>query len=71
MTREAALTELVSFAPIEQADSFALTMAEVKQTDRAITSSVAILCAQEAGYDVSQNAQTLMEIYESAAKKRG
>jgi glycosyltransferase involved in cell wall biosynthesis len=69
VTREAALTELVSFAPIEQADSFARAMAGVKQTDRAITSSVAILRAQEAGYDVSQNAQTLMEIYESAAQR--
>jgi hypothetical protein len=57
----------VSFAPIEQADSFARAMAGVKQTDRATTSSVAILRAQEAGYDVSQNAQTLMELYESAA----
>ncbi len=69
VTREAALTELVSFAPIEQAEAFALAMRGVKQTDRAITSSVAILRAQEAGYDVSQNAQTLMEIYESAAQK--
>jgi len=69
VTREAALTELVSFAPIEHAEAFALAMSGVKQTDRAITSSVAILRAQEAGYDVSQNAQTLMQIYESAVQK--
>ena len=70
VTREAALTELVSFASIERAEEFALAMAKVKQTDRAITSSVATLRAQEAGYDVSQNAQELMELYESAARRQ-
>ena len=69
VTREAALTELVTFASIERAEAFAGAMAAVRQTDRAITSAVAILQAQEAGYDVSQNAQTLMQIYESTAQK--
>ena len=71
VTREAALTELVSFASIERAEEFALAMEKTvaRKADRAITSSVAILRAQEAGYDVTQNAQTLMQIYESAVQR--
>jgi hypothetical protein len=40
-----------------------------RKADRAIMSAVAILHAEEKGYDVSQNAQTLMQIYQSAAAK--
>jgi len=71
VTREAALTELVSFAPIEQAETFAAAMAEVREADRAIVSAVAILRAAEAGYDISQNAEALMQIYESAVNQSG
>ena len=71
VTREVALTELVSFASIDRAEEFAGAMEKTmsRKADRAITSAVAILRAQEKGYDVSQNAQTLMQIYESAAVK--
>lgn len=69
VTREAALTDLVSYAPTEQAEVFADAMAKVREADRAIVSAVAILRAAEAGYDVSQNAETLMQIYESAVKQ--
>ena len=71
VTREAALTELVSFASIERAEDFAYAMEQsmARKADRAIVSAVAILHAEEKGYDVSQNAQTLMQIYQSAAVK--
>ncbi len=71
VTREAALTELVSFASIERAEEFANGMEKTvaRKADRAIMSAVAILRAEEKGYDVSQNAQTLMQIYQSAAAK--
>ena len=71
VTREAALTELVAFTSIERAEEFALAMEQsmARKADRAIMSAVAILHAEEKGYDVSQNAQTLMQIYQSAAAK--
>ena len=69
VTREAALTELVAFAPIESSQAFADAMAAATQTQREEASAHAITRAQEAGYDVTQNAETLMRIYESAAQR--
>jgi glycosyltransferase involved in cell wall biosynthesis len=69
VTQEAALTEAVAFVPIERAQTFADAMAAVTQTQREEASILAIVRAQEAGYDVSQNAETLMRIYESAAQR--
>jgi glycosyltransferase involved in cell wall biosynthesis len=69
VTREAALTELVTFALIERAEDFAAAMALAKRKERESASGMAIVRAAEAGYDVSQNAETLMLIYESAARK--
>ena len=69
VTREAALTELVAFAPIESSQAFADAMAAATLTQREEASAHAITRAQEAGYDVTQNAETLMRIYESAAQR--
>lgn len=71
VTREAALTELVAFVPIERAEDFAAAMARMEPMEREQASGMAIIRAQEAGYDVMQNAETLMQIYESAAKNSG
>lgn len=68
VTPESALTNLVSFAPIERAEHFAAAMEAAARTARKTASSVAIIRAAEAGYDVSQNAETLMTIYEKAAR---
>ena len=50
------------------ADVFAQAMASAQRTERERASNAGIARAQEAGYDVSQNADTLMRIYEAAAK---
>ena len=71
VTREAALSVMVSFAPIEHAQAFADAMATAAQTQREEASTRAIARAQEAGYDVAQNAEALMHIYESAARAGG
>ena len=44
-------------------------MAAATLTQREEASAHAITRAQEAGYDVTQNAETLMRIYESAAQR--
>lgn len=71
VTREAALTDLVRFVPIEASQVFAEAMATVTQTHREEASARAIARTQEAGYDVTQNAGTLMRLYESAARRNG
>lgn len=71
VTRESALTNLVSFAPIERAEAFASVMAKTEKTDRALASQEAIARAVEAGYDVAQNADALMRLYETAVQARG
>ena len=68
VTRESALTDLVSFASIEQADMFANAMAGLNRVERATASNEAIARVETAGYDISQNAETLMAIYEKAAR---
>ncbi len=64
VTREAALTDLVSYAGIESAETFAAALANMADVDRKTASEEAIACAREAGYDVSQNAEELMRLYE-------
>lgn len=71
VTREAALSDRVTFAPIERAQAFTDAMAAAGRTQREAASAAAITRAVEAGYDVSQNAETLMRIYESAARAGG
>ncbi|MBA4348337.1 MAG: glycosyltransferase family 1 protein [Clostridiales bacterium] len=68
VTRESALTNLVVFIPIERADIFATAMEAIQRTERGAASNAAIIRAAEAGYDVSQNAETLMAIYEKATR---
>ncbi len=68
VTREAALTGLVTFAPIARAEDFAAAMAGVESGARAEASADAIAHAAEAGYDVSQNAEALMRLYERIAR---
>ena len=67
VTRESALTDLVSFVAIEQSTAFANAMAQAQRMERRATSDRAITSAMEAGYDVSQNTQSLMRLYEAAA----
>ena len=67
VTRESALTEHVCFAPIERAEAFAEAMENAQIAARETASGSAINRAKEAGYDVSQNAEMLMRLYERAA----
>lgn len=68
VTPEAAMTNLVSFAPIERADVYAKALANVEQAARETASGEAIHRVREAGYDVSQNAEALMRLYERLAR---
>jgi len=70
VTLESKLTELVSFASIERAEDFAEAMAKTQGTERTSASDAAIRRAVDEGYDVSQNAESLMQIYESAVKNK-
>lgn len=67
VTPESALTGLVKFSPIDHAETFAEAMEKLRLVDRAAASQGAIQRVAEAGYDVSQNAGTLMRLYESLA----
>lgn len=68
VTREAALTELVAFAPIESAEAFAERMAELIVRNRANESTEAIKRVAEAGYDVSNNVLWLTGFYEMLSR---
>jgi glycosyltransferase involved in cell wall biosynthesis len=67
VTSESALTPLVSFAPIERAEAFADAMNGIAAVARAEASDEAIRLIQQAGFDVSGNAEALMRIYEETA----
>ena len=67
VTQEAALSDLVTFAPIAHAEEFAEVLAAAQRMDRVSVSDQAIARVTQAGYDVMQNAQTLMRLYEYAA----
>ena len=69
VTPESALTGLVKFSPIEQAEAFALAMGSLTFVDRAAASGAAVKRVAEAGYDVSENADTLMRLYESLTER--
>ncbi len=64
VTREAALTPLVAFAPVDRAETFAERMADLPREERTAVSADAIRRMADAGYDISQNALRLMEYYE-------
>ena len=70
VTRESALTDLVSFAPIDDAEAFAGAMVRLAMPERVEASGEAIRHVAEAGYDVSQNADALMRLYESLTGRR-
>lgn len=70
VTPESALTQLVNFAPIDHAEAFAEAMERLAPVDRAAASKDAIRRVAEAGYDVSENADTLMRLYESLAGRK-
>lgn len=67
VTREVALTDLVSFCGIADACAFAKTLSETPHTDRETASEDAIRRVRDAGYDVSANAGTLSQWYEKLA----
>lgn len=70
VTPESALTQLVKFSPIDHAETFAEAMESLTFVDRAAASQGAIRRVAEAGYDVSENADTLMRLYELLAGRR-
>ena len=67
VTREIALTGLVSFAPVADAALYARTLAALARPERARASEEAICRVRAAGYDVSANAEALMRQYEALA----
>lgn len=74
VTREAALTPLVTFHPIGDEAAFAEAIAGLPNGDRAAASSDAVDTVCAAGYDARSNAEWLMQRYEAlagAARKNG
>lgn len=65
ITRESALTELVSFCPIERETAFADALRQTALQGRAAASERAIAWIRAAGFDAAQNADRLMRLYES------
>jgi hypothetical protein len=65
VTSETALTELVSFCPIESEQAFADALSATAKTMRSHASEDAIALVKAAGFDAAQNAKRLMELYES------
>ena len=65
VTPETALTELVSFCPIESEQAFADALLSLLQHARSTASDEAIAKIKAAGFDAAQNAKRLMELYES------
>ena len=64
VTPETALTELVSFCPIDSEQAFADALAAVPNNARSSASDDAITLIKAAGFDAKENAQRLMELYE-------
>ena len=69
VTREAALTNIVSFCGIEKAEAFAEALASVQAVDREKASDEAIEKVRAAGYDVTNNAETLVKWYEALIRE--
>lgn len=64
VTREAALTSLVEYCPIEDTKRFAESLDTRRVTERSAASEGAILRLQAAGYDSTNSAERLMRHYE-------
>ena len=71
VTREAALTPLVVYCPIENTKRFAEALHTRRESERAAASENAILQLRAAGYDASENAERLMRHYERLAGRAG
>ncbi|HWQ05655.1 MAG TPA: glycosyltransferase [Feifaniaceae bacterium] len=69
VTRESALTKLVSFCEIEQAEAFAEALGCPNPTERDAASEDAIALVRAAGYDVTGNAETLSKWYETLIRE--
>lgn len=69
VTREAALTPLAAYAPIESAAEFARALAGQAARDRDAASEDAISLVRAAGYDVTANAESLSKWYETLARR--
>ena len=69
VTREAALTPLVAYAPIESAAAYARELAGLPAQNREAASEEAISLVRAAGYDVTANAETLSKWYETLAQR--
>jgi len=65
VTREAVLTDLVSFCEIGNAETFARALLKPAGKDRRAASEDAIRRVREAGYDISENAGMLSRWYET------
>lgn len=65
VTREAALTGLVSFCSINTEEAFATAIAQTKEQERITASTKAIARVKEAGFDVRSNVERLMLTYET------
>jgi glycosyltransferase involved in cell wall biosynthesis len=69
VTRESKLTSLVSFCGIDRAEPFAEALASVQAVDREQASGEAIAEVRAAGYDVTDNAETLVKWYETLIRE--
>ena len=69
VTRESALTSLVSFCGIDRAELFAEALASVGAVNREQASDEAIAEVRAAGYDVTDNAETLVKWYETLIRE--
>ncbi|MEA4938593.1 MAG: glycosyltransferase [Christensenella sp.] len=65
VTPETALTELVSFCPIESERAFADELLGTPRNERKAASDAGIAQVRTAGFDAQENAIRLMELYES------
>ena len=68
VTQEAALSDLVAFAPIDSAENFAKQIGNLAAKDRVAACADAIRRVAEAGYDISENAHWLMGFYENLTR---
>lgn len=67
VTREAALTDLVSYCKIDSEERFAEALLRVESLKRAAASEAAIASVRAAGFDAKDNAERLMQTYEALA----
>ncbi len=65
VTPETALTDLVSFCPIESEQEFADALLSASRNERIAASEAGIARVRDAGFDAQENALRLMELYES------